>query len=141
LRHGAHGENPQLGRVELREDEKTLEITAVLSRPDGSLLLATNTGLRAYDPTARRLSKLDINAPARPVRSLARDGHGRLWLGCNDGLRMVEPGGQTPESFDRVPWIRSNKVESVVPDPSHADGVIVALGQRGVAFVRARREP
>jgi hypothetical protein len=50
---------------------------------------------------------------------------------------MSEPGGKTLESFDRPPWIQQSEVNAVAPDPRHVDGVIVALGARGVVFVRA----
>jgi hypothetical protein len=107
----------------------------------GAMLLATDSGLRAYDPAAQRLSKVDLGEPLQPVNALARDGLGRLWLGCKNGLWMVEAGGKTMEPFDRVPWIWQNEVDALAPDPRHEDGVIVTLGSRGAAFVRAIRKP
>ena len=37
--------------------------------------------------------------------------------------------------------IGRNEVHSLAPDPHHDDGVIVALGPDGVAFVRTPRKP
>jgi hypothetical protein len=51
---------------------------------------------------------------------------------------MVEPGGKTLEAFDRVPWLGRSPVRVMARDPQHDDGVIVALGPHGVAFVRVR---
>jgi hypothetical protein len=141
LKHGAQGDNPQLTRVEIREGEKPLRISGAIPWHDRTLLLATYAGLRAYDPAAQRLSKIDLEAPPQPVNALTRDGLGRLWLGGKSGLWMVEAGGKTLESFDRVPWIQRNKVDALAPDPHHEDGVIVALGSQGVMFVRAMRKP
>jgi hypothetical protein len=140
LEHDAQGDNPRLARVEIREDEKALHVSAATPWSAGTLLLATDVGLRAYDLAAGRLSKVSLGEPPQPVNTLARDGLGRLWLGCRNGLWLVEAGGKTLESFDRVPWVRRNEVHSLVPDPRHEDGVIVALGSRGVAFIRAMRK-
>jgi hypothetical protein len=141
LKHGAQGDNPQLTEVEIREGEKPLRISGAIPWPGRTLLLATDAGLRAYDPAAQKLSKVDLEEPPQPVTSLVRDGLGRLWLGGKSGLWMVEAGGKTLESFDRVPWIQRNKVDALAPDPHHEDGVIVALGSQGVMFVRAMRKP
>jgi len=140
LHHGAHGDDPRLTRVEIREGEKSLRISAGIPWSARTLLLATDAGLRAYDPGARKLSKIDLEEPPKPVNAFARDGLGRLWLGCKSGLWMVEAGGKTLESFDRVPWIGGNEVHALAPDPRHDDGVIVALGARSVVFVRAVRK-
>jgi hypothetical protein len=138
LNHGANGDDPQLTPVEIREGGKSLQISAGISWSTGTLLLATDLGLRTYDPAAQRLSKVDLpEDPPQAVNVLARDGIGRLWLGCKNGLWMVEAGGKTAEPFDRVPWIWRNEVESLAPDPRHEDGVIVALGSSGVVFIRA----
>ena len=67
-------------------------------------------------------------------------GAGTIWTARISlrGLWLGEPGAKTPEAFDRVPWVGQSEVYAIAPDPNHADGVIVALGSRGVAFVRAR---
>lgn len=137
LNHGARGDDPQLTRVEIREGGNPLHVHDAISWSAGKLLLATDAGLREFDPAAQKIAKVDLDASTQPVSALTRDGLGRLWLGCEDGLRMVEVGGKTLESFDRVPWVGRLEVEALAPDPRHKNGVIAALGSRGVVFVRA----
>lgn len=141
LEHGAGGEDPRLARVEIEEGGKALRIRDAIPWPDGALLLASDAGLRAYAPATAKLSRAELPEPARPAATLARDGRGRLWLGGKDGLWLVEPGGKTPEAFAGVPWLDRTEVRALSPDPHHVDGVIAALGPRGVAFVRARQKP
>ena len=116
---------------------KALRVDDAIPWPDDSLLLATDAGLRAYSPDARKLSRVDLPEPPQPATTLVRDGLGRLWMGggtiwtariSSRGLWLGEPGAKTPEAFDRVPWVGRNEVYAIAPDPQHADGVIVALG-------------
>ncbi len=141
LEHGAQKENPQLTKVDVREDGKPLRIDDAIPWSDGSLLLATSLGLRAFDPLTAKLSRVDLPEPPKPATRLARDRLGRLWLGGKNGLWMVEPKGKTLEAFDRVPWLGRNEVSALAPDPKRDDGMIVALGSRGIVFVRARPKP
>jgi hypothetical protein len=150
LDHGVKGHQPQLTPVEISEGGKTLRIDDAIAWSDDSLPLATDAGLRAYSTSARKLSRVDFPEPPQPATTLVRDGLGRLWLGggsiwtaraSSTGLWLVEPGAKAPEALDRVPWIRWSEVYALAPDPHHADGVIAALGSRGVAFVRAGQRP
>ncbi len=138
---GSRDRQPSLARVEIRERKKPLKITAAIPWSDGTLLLATDGGLRIYDPVARILSKVDFQEPTRPVMALARDGLGRLWIGTDRGLRMREAGGKSLEIFDSVPLVWDQPVYSLAADPSHEDGIIAALGSRGVAFIQAPARP
>jgi hypothetical protein len=147
LDHGAQGDKPRLTRLEITEGGKTLRVDDAIPWPDDSLLFATEAGLRAYSHNVRKLSRVDLPEPPQPATTLVRDGLGRLWMGggsmwtariSSRGLWLGEPGAKAPEAFDRVPWVGRNEVYAIAPDPQHADGVIVALGSRGVAFVRAR---
>jgi hypothetical protein len=141
LEHGARGEDPRLTKVEIQEAGKAIEVHDAIPWSDGTLLFATSAGLRAYVSATSKLSKVDLPEPAQPAVALARDGQGRLWLGGGNGLWMAEPGGKTLEAFDRVPWLGSSAVSALSPDPERKDGIIVALGPRGVAFVRANQKP
>lgn len=60
---------------------------------------------------------------------------------ADEQLWLSEKGAKVPETFERVPWVGQGKVSAIAADPQHADGVIVALGSRGVVFVRARKTP
>jgi hypothetical protein len=150
LGYGAKGDKPQLTRVEITEAGKTLRVDHAIPWSDDSLLLATDAGLRAYSPHVRKLSRVDLPEPPKPATTLVRDGLGRLWMGggsiwtdriSSRGLWLGVPGAKTPEAFDPVPWVGRNEVYAIAPDPQHPDGVIVALGPQGVAFVRARPDP
>ncbi len=141
LEHGAMGENPRISPVVLQEGGKALRIDDAIRWADGELLLATDVGLRGYAPATQRISRADLPEPAEPATTLVRDRLGRLWLGGATGLWLSEPGTKAPEVLDRVPWIGRGGVLALVPDPRHDDGVIAALGSRGVAFVRAGRKP
>lgn len=141
LENRAMGQKPEFTRLEIREGEKTLGITAAIPWLAGSLLLATDVGLRAYDPDRQSLAKVGFEEPPAHVSALVRDGLGRLWIGCKDGLRMVEAGGKTLTSFDLVSGIWSHEVEALAPDPAHPEGVIVLIGTQGVVYVRATQGP
>jgi hypothetical protein len=138
---GKNGEKPRFTLMELREDNKVLSINDAIPWTDGALLFATDAGLRAYDHVAQKLSRVDFPEPPEPATHLARDGRGRLWLGGSKGLWLVEPGAKAPETFAHMPWVGRSEVHALAADPKHEDGVIAALGERGVAFVRAGARP
>ena len=135
------GKTPRLTRVQVDNDGKVPVINDGIPWSDGSLLLATDQGLRAYAPTTGKLFQVALPEPPHPATALVRDGLGRIWLLADKRLWLSESGARTPESFDRVPWVGRGEVSAIASDPQHADGVIAALGSRGVAFVRARQKP
>ncbi len=100
-----------------------------------SLLLATDRGLKIFAIDGEKLSAAAIETGNRPVTRLARDGRGRLWLGGGQGLLMVEADGKTLHPLDAVPRLGRSKVEALVADPDHPDGVIAAIADRGVVFI------
>jgi hypothetical protein len=140
LDHGLAGENPRLIRAQVDNDGKALVINDGIPWSDGSLLLATDQGLRAYAPATGKLSQVNLPEPPHPATALVRDGLGRIWLLADKRLWLSESGARTPESFVRVPWVGRGEVSAIASDPQHADGVIAALGSRGVAFVRAAQK-
>lgn len=137
LEHGPRGQDPRLSRVEASDGGTSLRIHDAIPWTGGTLLLATDAGLRAYAPATQTISRVDLPEPPKPATSLARDGLGRLWLGGEDGLWLGEPGAKSLESLAPVPGVGRGRVDGVTPDPQRADGIIVALGRRGVAFVQA----
>ena len=141
LEHAADGTDPRLTPIQIQEGETRRGVHAAIVWSVGTLLLATDAGLRLFDPSTGRVSPFELDHPLNWADFVARDGLGRLWVVGEGGLRMVEAGSKTLESFDRVPWVRASEVEALVPDPAHADGVVMALGDRGAAFVRAKQKP
>jgi hypothetical protein len=141
LEPGAQGENPRLTRVRIGDGQKSRRISDAIPWSDAALLLATDAGLRTYTLATRTTARTRFPEPAQPASTLVRDGLGRFWLGSDQGLWLSEPGAKAPEPLDRVPWVGRGGVRGFAPDPQHVDGVIVALGSRGVAFVRASRKP
>jgi hypothetical protein len=141
LDHDPKGEGARLTRLEVVDGGKSVAITDAISWSDGSLLLATNVGLRVYAPLTQKISRINFPEPTQRATILAHDRLGRLWWGGEKGLGLIDLGTKTSEAFDRVPWIGRSHVYALAPDPEHADGIIAALGARGVAFVRARQTP
>jgi ligand-binding sensor domain-containing protein len=127
--------------METREGNKPLRIHDAIPWSAGALLLAIDTGLRIYTPATGTTAPADFPEPAERATTLVRDGLGRLWMGGEKGLWLSQPGAKALESLDRVPWIGRGTVRGLAPDPQQTNGVIVALGSRGVAFVRAMRTP
>ncbi|WP_337177510.1 hypothetical protein [Paludisphaera sp.] len=132
---------PRLSRVLLREGDDGLTVLGVAAWTDGSVLLSTEAGLRAYSPATGVLAKVDLPDPAEPTSVLVRDGLGRLWLGGEHGLRLAALGAKAVESFAAVPSIGESEILALAPDPDNPDGVIASLGSRGVAFIRAVPAP
>ena len=141
LDHGKKGENPRLTRVHVENERRTLSINDGISWLDGSLLLATDQGLKAYTPGMHTVSPVNVPEPPQPATAVARDGLGRIWLVSEKKLWLSEPEAKISEAFDRVPCVGLSTVEALAPDPQQADGIIAALGSRGVASVRAKQQP
>ena len=98
LDHGAKRENPRLSRVEIREDGKALAIASAIPWSEGTLLLATRVGMRAYARATGMLSRVNLAEPPQPATVLVRDGLGRLWWGNHNGLGLSEPGDHPRKS-------------------------------------------
>lgn len=129
----------RLTEINLSENGEDLWFKAAIPWDNGLVLFATNAGMRTYDVVADRFAKIDFPIPPEPkkLRSLARDGRGRLWLGGDKCLFLAVAGERSVEAFDAIPEFRGAEVLALAPDPEHADGVIASLGSRGVAFMRA----
>lgn len=130
-------EDPLVGLKDLKEGDHSLYLSAWVPWTGGTILLASDVGLRVYDPMLKKLSKSDLEEPSKPVFALAKDGLGRLWLGGRRGLWMVEAGSKTGESLEGASWIGRSWVTALAPDPRYKDGVVAALRERGVVLVRA----
>jgi hypothetical protein len=118
---------PRLDEVPLGE----VKVHDALAWKEGSLLLATDQGLRLYRDGA--MGPPDLPVTAAPPFRTARDGLGRLWMGGN-GLWLVQ--GNELIHLDDAIEIGVSPVEAIAADPDHLGGVIVSIGGRGVLFVR-----
>jgi len=134
---GADGHPPAMSPAPIKEDGRSLNIRAGASAKDGSLVLATDQGLRRYDPDSKRLTSIHADLITQKITCLTFDGAGRLWIGGETGLWMVRDDGKTYEDFNVVPWVGTGEIRDLAPDPSHDDGVIVALGSKGVMRIQA----
>jgi hypothetical protein len=145
LDHGERADRPRLTPIAVAEENRTLRIDDAIAWRDDSLLLATGAGLRTFTRSTGKLSRVDFPEPTRPPTTLRRDGLGRLWLGGGSvwtargsarALWLIDAEARTLESLDRVPWVGRSEVYALARDPNHPDGVIAALGERGVGFVQ-----
>jgi ligand-binding sensor domain-containing protein len=141
LEHGPGGQDPQIGREVVREGGKSLRVHDAISWSGRSLLLATEAGLRVYDPGTKTTARADFPEPAERATVLVLDGLNRLWLGNEHGLWLSEPSAKAAEPLDRIAGVSGGGVLALARDPQHADGVIAALGPRCLAFVRAPQTP
>jgi signal transduction histidine kinase/ligand-binding sensor domain-containing protein/CheY-like chemotaxis protein len=131
--------DPATGRFEalpeLTRGTPIQRALSVLEHRDGSLWVGHARGLSRYQPRARRWQHWLNDTPADgllngPVRQLAQDGQGRVWIGSYGGgvqardargrvLASFEPGDgkgvDTPEQFqialgpDGAPWLAGPK--------------------------------
>ncbi len=116
-------------------DGQSPNVFDAIAEPDGRLLLATDRGLRAVAADGLAMAPFPID-PGRKIRRLARDGLGRLWLG-GEGLILVE-GGKV-QAMDTLPMLDREEVRALAADPDHRDGIVAAIEDRGVVFVRVGR--
>ena len=138
---GKPGAGPTLQRVEVRDGANPLRVAAAIPRADGSLLLATDAGLQTYDSAGGMVARLDLEGPAPSADVLTRDRLGRLWLGGDAGLWLVDPARKAAEPLAAVPWLGRDKVVALAPDPARDDGVIASFASGGVAFLQAMPMP
>ncbi len=137
LEYGPSFQAPRLTLVSLIEPgrEEQVKVADAITWRKDSLLLASDRGLKIFAIDGEKLTEAAIDTASRPVTRLARDGRGRLWLGSGQGLMMLEADGRTLYPFDAVPRLGRSKVEALVADPEHPDGIIAAIADRGVVFL------
>ncbi len=137
LAYGADIKEPRLEVILLTEasQDQRLKVHDAIAWNKRELLLATDRGLRTFAIDGGKLSTPALNTGGRVVSRLVRDGRGRLWLG-GEGLAVLEADGKTLHPLDELPMLGRSKIEAIAADPSHPDGAIVAIADRGVVFVR-----
>jgi hypothetical protein len=131
---------PPRAMLKIREGERVLAIHEALPLTRETLLLATDQGLRTFEIASGKISPPVLPVLDRKVKRLCRDGLGRLWMG-GDGLVMIDPGGKTLHAFDALPMLGRSPIDALATDPSHPEGVVVAMGTRGLIFIQARPAP
>ena len=103
--YGANLENPRFTRLELREDTRLLQTTAAIPWSNGTLLLATDQGLRVFEPALRKSHEGRLRGapaaaaspgPRRPQPHLARR---RTWT-LADRPRRQDPRNPRSRAID-----------------------------------------
>ena len=139
LAYGLGFQDPKFAPIPIEEGGLPLKVYDAASWSGEDILIATRKGLKLCSIATGKHRPAPLPSPDRPVRRLARDGSGRLWLG-GEGLWMVDPAGRLHD-FAGVPMVGRSKVAALARDADREDGVIVSIGERGVAFIRAEPGP
>ncbi|MBN2369640.1 MAG: hypothetical protein JXO72_04060 [Vicinamibacteria bacterium] len=103
----------------------------------GMVSLATPRGAFRLNVATGQLDEIRSPEPPSRVRSLCRDGVGRLWL-VGDRLHLSAASGQSWTSFDELPMVGPTETKRLRSNPDDPQGVILALHDRGVAFLTTR---
>jgi hypothetical protein len=90
LDHGPRGQDPRIAREDVRQGGTSLRVRDAMPWSGRSLMLATEAGLRVYDPATKQTSRTEFPDLAQPATTLTRDGLNRLWLGNEQGLWWCE---------------------------------------------------
>jgi diguanylate cyclase (GGDEF)-like protein len=93
-----------------------LQIRALLARSDGSVWLASNSGLfRLVDQQLTRFDR-DQGLPRDFAMALSEDHLGRLWVGTSGGLARLA--GERFEAFGKAQGLNAEDVFSIHSQPS-----------------------
>ncbi len=135
LSYGPGSKDPRLNAVPLTDAGQPLKVRDAIPWTKAELMLLTDRGLKIVATGGDKPAEVPIDTGGRSIARICRDGRGRLWLG-GDGLAVVEAGGKAPQWLDDLPMMGRSTVDALAADPEHADGVIAAVRERGVVFVR-----
>ena len=100
---------------------------------DGWFLVATAQGLVRFRPDDGERELIPGSFPGGQVRSLCRDGDGRLWA-AGDALFVSSDEGKSWELLN-LPMFTKTYAKKVRPNPQDPRGLILALYDQGVVFV------
>jgi hypothetical protein len=103
----------------------------------GMVNLVTTGGAYRLNILTGQLHAIQSPEPPSRVRSLCRDGAGRLWL-VGDRLHLSLTNGLSWASFDDLPMVGPTETKRLRPNPDDPLGVILALHDRGVVFLTTR---
>ena len=121
-------------------ETKASQIHDAIAWAPGQFVLATDLGVLLYDAATDSLSKPPFPPPNDKIRSLCRDGLGRVWM-AGDGLWVTNAAATAVRDIRAAVPIAPADIGSLAADPDHRDGAILALGRRGVLFLRAEEAP
>ncbi len=139
FRRGKDNARPTMEAVALSWKKKSLVLRDALAEPDGTVLVASEQGLFRYDPHTGGLFTTTLVPPGEPVRSLGRDGRGRLWL-SGKGIKIVLPGAATASAIPGLPVGDDPEIKILGSDPARSDGIILGLQERGVLFLETAKQ-
>lgn len=100
---------------------------------NGWFLLATARGLLRFYPGDGRSESIPSPDARQEIRSLSRDGQGRLWA-SGDGIYISSDEGKNWTSIG-LPMLSSTYMKRIRPNPKNPRGMIVAMQDRGVVFL------
>jgi hypothetical protein len=128
--------SPRFARLPIEENGVPLNVYDALAWSRDEVLIATRKGLKLVEVATGKTRPAPLPLPDRSVTRLARDGLGRVWL-AGDGVWLVDEKNKLHDLAE-VPMVGRSKVSAMALDPARLDGVIVALGVRGVAFFQLK---
>jgi len=99
----------------------------------GWSLVATARGLLRFHPEDGALEPIPSPSPGEEVKSLCRDGDGRLWA-AGDGLYLSSNEGKNWEPI-KLPMLARTYTKRVRPNPESPHGLIIAIPDQGVVFL------
>lgn len=108
---------------------------AVFLPAEEEFLLATESGLRRWNPGAAA-SAAGIALPEdESISRLVVDDRGRLWLGGHSLYVVASPTGPALEVSDFLP-VKGPACTALCRDPEHADGLFAGSGRFGLLRIR-----
>jgi hypothetical protein len=110
------------------------EVRDALALDSGPILLACTAGLRLFDEKSGKVSACPFAPPKGEVRTFCHDGRRRTWL-AGSSVWMVDTKGRIHD-LDKLARYGA-LAHAIGADSTDDTGVIIALGKRGVLFVRA----
>jgi diadenosine tetraphosphatase ApaH/serine/threonine PP2A family protein phosphatase len=91
---------------------------------DGRVLAGTQAGLTIFDPDGGPPTVID-ELPGSDVRTIATDQRGYIWLGTDEGIAMLYPGGSVIRTFTTGDGLTNPTVDRIAVDRS--TGTVWAL--------------
>ena len=132
--HAPDHTGASLAPLAVMEGDLPLSVDDAIAWTRDEILIATRTGLHLCAIATGKIRPSPLPATGFPVRRLARDGLGRIWLG-GDGLGMIDAKGRF-QNLAEVPMVGRSAVAALVANPTQREGVVVSFGVRGIVFLQ-----